>query len=372
MKKNITALIKPASSLCNMDCTYCFYRDTAKNRKQYSYGIMNREVVDQLIEKTLSFAEGGLVTYCFQGGEPLLVGIEFYEYFVSQVEKKNQAGSKIIYSVQTNGTNLSEEFCKLFREKEFLLGVSLDGPRDVHDYYRYSLGHEGTFDKVMEGIALLRKYEIEFNILSVVTAYSAKYIKEIWEFFKQQGFSYLQFIPCLEPIGTIPFQTGFAMDNEQYYQFQKQLFDLYWRDLHTKNRVFVRHLDNIMARLYGGRVEQCDMIGRCLGQLVIEADGSIYPCDFYCEDKYLLGNIVKMGLKELEQSAVMRQFIKESFPIEEDCKNCLVLGLCRGGCRRERDVFANGVLQKNIYCEGRKKFFLYIINKLKNNKKNGG
>lgn len=372
MKKNITALIKPSSSLCNMDCAYCFYRDTAKHREQYSYGIMSREVVDHLIEKTLSFAEGGFVTYCFQGGEPLLVGIEFYEYFISQVEKKNKAGSKIIYSLQTNGINLSEEFCKLFREKEFLVGVSLDGPREIHNQYRCSLGHEGTFDSVMEGISLLKKYGIQFNILSVVTAYSAKYIKEIWGFFKQQGFSYLQFIPCLEPIGTTPFQTGFAMDNEQYYQFQKQLFDLYWKDLHTKNKVFVRHLDNIMARLYGGRVEQCDMIGRCLGQLVVEADGSIYPCDFYCEDKYLLGNIVNMDLKELEQSAVMQQFIKESFPIEEDCKKCLVLGLCRGGCRRERDVFANGVLQKNIYCEGRKKFFVYVVNKLKNNKKNGG
>ena len=372
MKKYITALIKPASSLCNMECSYCFYKDTAKKREQYSYGIMTYEVVDQLIQKTLLFANGGPVTYCFQGGEPLLAGVSFYQYFTKKVEEINSFGSRITYSLQTNGRNLSDEFCQLFQKYSFLLGVSLDGTSKVHNQYRCSLkkigetdGKEGTFEEVMKGIALLKQYQIEFNILSVVTAYSANYIKEIWEFFKEQGFTYLQFINCLEPIETKPFATEFVMNNEQYYEFHKQLFDLYYEELKKNNMISVRHLDNLMARLWGRPVEQCDMLGRCFGQLVVEADGSVYPCDFYCEDKYYIGNIMDMKLEELEQSSVMHQFVKESLKIEEDCKKCLVWGLCLGGCRRERDYFSNDTLQKNRYCEGRKKFFQYVLYKLK-------
>ena len=175
MKKHITALIKPASSLCNMECAYCFYKDTANHREQYSYGMMCHEVADHLIQKTLLFAKGGVVTYCFQGGEPLFVGVEFYRYFTKKVEELNQFGSKIIYSLQTNGKNLSQEFCQLFQQYSFLLGVSLDGTKEVHNRYRSS------FDEIMKGIALLKQYNIEFNILSVVTAYSANYIKEIWK-----------------------------------------------------------------------------------------------------------------------------------------------------------------------------------------------
>ncbi len=358
MKRHITALIKPASSLCNMECAYCFYKDTAKNRQQYSYGMMSYEVVDNLIQKTLLFANGGPVTYCFQGGEPLVAGVSFYQYFTKKVEELNEAGSRITYSLQTNGRNITEEFCKLFQKHSFLLGVSLDGTRDVHNYYR------GSFDEVMKGIDLLKQYQIEFNILSVVTDYSAKHIKEIWEFFKQQGFSYLQFINCLEPIGTMPFETEFTMDNEQYYEFHKQLFDLYYEELKNNTMISVRHFDNLMARLWGRPVEQCDMLGRCFGQLVVEADGSIYPCDFYCEDKYYLGNILNMSLEELQKSPVMHQFIEKSFKVEEDCKKCSVWGLCLGGCRRERDYSFDGNLQKNKYCEGRKKLFHYVLQKL--------
>ena len=361
MKKHITALIKPASSLCNMECVYCFYKDTANYREQYSYGRMNYEVADHLIQKTLLFAKGGVVTYCFQGGEPLLAGVEFYRYFTKKVEELNQFGSRIIYSLQTNGKNLSDEFCQLFQQYSFLLGISLDGTREVHNRYRSS------FDEVMKGIALLKQYQIEFNIVSVVTAYSAKYSKEIWNFFKEQGFSYLQFINCLEPMGNQPFHTEFVMDNEQYYEFHKQLFDLYYEELKKNQMISIRHFDNLIARLWGRPVEQCDMLGRCFGQLVVEADGSIYPCDFYCEDKYYLGNIVNMNLEELEKSPVMRQFVEESLKIEEDCKKCLVWGLCFGGCRREREFFADGILQKHRYCEGRKKLFHYVLHKLKNN-----
>lgn len=361
MGKNITALIKPASSLCNMTCAYCFYRDIADNREQYSYGIMKQDVAEKLIKKTLDYAEGGPVTYCFQGGEPLLAGIGFFQEFVTKVEAYNAKNSPITYSLQTNGTLLTDEFCRLFHEYSFLLGVSLDGTREVHNQYRSFAEKKGTFKTVCKGIELLKKYQIEFNVLSVVTAYSAKHIKENWKFFRQQGFYYLQFINCLEPIGCQPFSTEYAMDNEQYFKFHKELFELYMEENRSGKPVSVRHLDNLMARLYGRPVEQCDMLGRCFGQLVVEADGRIYPCDFYCEDKYCLGNITECDLAELENSSVMHRFVEASLKVEESCRECPVRNICRGGCRRERDYMSDGQLRANMYCEGRKKFYEYVL-----------
>ena len=369
MKKYVTALIKPASSLCNMACTYCFYRDIADNREQYSYGIMKRDVADELIKKTLDFAAGGPVTYCFQGGEPLLAGIDFFRYFVASVEEHNKEKSPVTYSLQTNGTLLTEEFCQFFQEFSFLLGVSLDGTREVHNHYRSFREENGTFKNVCKGIDLLKKYQIEFNILSVVTAYSAKHLKENWKFFKQQGFSYLQFINCLEPIGCQPFSTEYAMNNEQYFQFHKELFDLYLEENKNGNMVSVRHLDNLMARLHGRPVEQCDMLGRCFGQLVVEADGRIFPCDFYCEDKYCMGNIMECELEELEVSPVMQRFVEASLKVEDSCRKCPVWGICRGGCRRERDYMSEGKLRPNMYCEGRRKFYQYVLDKLEQRKR---
>lgn len=361
MPKAITALIKPASSICNMNCSYCFYRDIASQRDQASHGIMGMHTAEQLIQKTLSYADGGAVTYCFQGGEPLFAGIDYFRNFINYVEQNNHKNSPISYSVQTNGLLLDDAFCQLFQKNAFLVGVSLDGKCKTHDRYRTTLDGKSTFYQVLDGIHLLEKYHVPFNILSVVTRASAKEIVASWEFYKHMDYRYLQFIFCLEPIGCEPFTTEYACGCEEYFQVQRKLFDLYLADNLSGRQVSVRHLDNLMARLQGEKVEQCDMLGHCYGQLVVEADGSVYPCDFYCTDSYLLGNICENTLEEIERSAGMRRFIETSFAVEEECRTCPVWALCLGGCRRERDYLEDGHLRKNMYCDGRKDFFKYVL-----------
>ncbi len=361
----VTVLIKPASSLCNMACSYCFYRDIADHREQASYGIMDGETTEQLVKKTLTLAEGGPVTYCFQGGEPLIAGIGYYRRFFALVEQYNQKKSHVAYALQTNGMLIDEAYCEIFKEHGFLLGVSLDGKSDVHNRYRLTVGGKGTFNQVVHNIDMLRRYGIPFNILSVVTRVSSRSIRANWNFFRKQGYPYLQFITCLEPMGSEPFSSGFAMDNEDYFRFQKEVFDLYLEDNRAGHPVSVRHLDNLMARLHGRPVEQCDMQGRCFGQLVVEADGSVYPCDFYCEDQYYMGNIRDLDLSQMEGNPAMERFVQASLKIDDACRSCEVVGLCRGGCRRERDYMSDGNLRLNMYCEGRKKFFAYVMEKMR-------
>ena len=364
MKRPVTVLIKPASSLCNMACSYCFYRDIADHREQFSYGIMSEETAAQLVRKTLALAEGGPVTYCFQGGEPLIAGIEFYRRFLALVEQSNEKKSPVAYALQTNGLLIDEAYCEIFRQYRFLLGVSLDGRSDTHNRYRLTVGGKGTFNRVVQNIDLLRRHGIDFNILSVVTKASARNIRANWNFFRKQGYGYLQFITCLEPMGCEPFSTQFAMNNEEYYRFHKEVFDLYLEENQAGRPVSVRHLDNLMARLHGQPVEQCDMQGRCVGQLVVEADGSVYPCDFYCEDQYKLGNIRELDLETMQEDPVMQRFVQSSMKVDEACQSCEVRGLCRGGCRRERDYMSDGDLRRNMYCEGRRKFYGYVLERL--------
>lgn len=364
MPQCVTALIKPASSLCNMNCSYCFYKQLASSRKCCSYGIMSQETAAALIRETLSYADGGPVTYCFQGGEPLLAGISFFQDFTETVRRLNTKNSSISYSVQTNGLLIDDAFCRLFREKAFLLGVSLDGKEKTHDRYRKDSSGHGTFQQVTANIELLKSYGIPFNILSVVTKASAAEIIASWNFFRARDYRYLQFIPCLNPLLQESSYPEICSGPE-YFDFQRKLFDLYLEDRLRGRQVSVRHLDNLLLLLQGHPVEQCDMIGRCLGQLVAEADGSIYPCDFYCTDEYLLGNINNASLRELEASPNMKRFREQSLTADGECLKCPVWGLCRGGCRREREqtgteALGTKTLGKNIYCEGRRLFYRYV------------
>lgn len=368
MKRPVTVLIKPASSLCNMACSYCFYRDIADHREQASYGIMNEETTEQLVRKTLALADGGPVTYCFQGGEPLIAGLAYYQRFFDLVDQYNEKKSTVAYALQTNGLLINEAFCEIFKKHGFLLGVSLDGKSDIHNRYRTTVGGKGTFNQIVQNLEMLRRYGVDFNILSVVTRASSRNIRANWNFFRKQGYHYLQFITCLEPIGCEPFSTGFAMDNEDYYRFHKEVFDLYLEDNQAGRFVSVRHLDNLMARLQGRPAEQCDMQGRCIGQLVVEADGSLYPCDFYCEDQYFMGNIRDVDLEKMSENPAMERFVQVSLKVDETCKTCPVYGLCRGGCRRERDYMSDGELRLNMYCEGRRKFYTYVWERLRNRK----
>lgn len=344
----LSIMVKPASSLCNMRCKYCFYHDVAENRENFSYGIMNYDTADRLIEQALGFADGENVSFAFQGGEPLIAGLEFFNRFVETVKKLNLKNSRIYYGMQTNSLLINEDWAKFLFDNHFLVGLSLDGDRKGSKF-RIDKDGTPTFERVIKAAELLTQYKVDFNILTVLTGYCADNIERIYRFFTNRGFKYLQFIPCLKPFG-YEGESELFMTPEQYKNFLIKSFKMYTQDYINGSYTSVRQFDNWIQMTWGNPPEQCGFCGRCSHQFVIEGNGNVYPCDFYCLDEYLLGNVNENNFEDMANGAKAQKFIKESFNIDERCKNCRFYPLCRGGgCKRTK--------ASSDYCEAYKTFF---------------
>lgn len=343
----ISVMLKPSSSACNLKCEYCFYSSIADERAQGFKGMMSEQTAEQVILKAFEFADGGDVFFTFQGGEPLLRGLDFFKWFIEKERLLNVRNSKISNCVQTNATLIDDDWCRFFKENNILAGVSLDGDEELNSYRKYPNG-ENSFNDVMKGINLLRQYGVAFNILSVLTSRLARNIRKSYRFFKQNGLHYLQYIPCLKPFDSD--DSEFSMSNEDYEGYLNGCYKIYYNDNMRGNLVSIRQFDNY-ALLAGGKgAEQCGMNGPCSTQFVVEGDGSVYPCDFYCTDEWLLGNINDNSFIELYNSKKSVEFLKNSFAVKEECKQCRHFSLCRaGGCKRNRE--------SADYCSAYKSFF---------------
>ncbi len=361
---NIQILIKPASSLCNLQCQYCFYCDEAKNRETASFGIMTEKTLENVVKKSFEWAKSSVSTV-FQGGEPTLAGLSFYKKFIELQKTYNKDGISVINSIQTNACGLNEELVKFFAENNFLVGVSMDGNREIHDKYRKTANGKGSYQLVKKGIALLKKYKVEFNILCVVTKDVAQNIEQIYKSFRRSGLLYLQFIPCLQPFGHENDSYDYTLTDKEWGKFLMKLNDLWYSDVVSSKFIYIQQFDNYLAMLMGYMPNMCGMIGRCSLQNVIEADGSCYPCDFYVLDKYKLGNLNEQSFDEIYEKRKEIQFLEQSLQVNEECKACEYYGLCRGGCKRYCEPFGqNGERQKNILCAGYKEFFAYSYSRL--------
>jgi uncharacterized protein len=349
----ITILVKPASSSCNLQCDYCFYKAEADLRYVPNSGTMSFHTLKNLIRKTLNFGEGP-INYAFQGGEPLLSGIAFYEEIIKLQKQYNKNGRFIQNSIQTNGTLINAEWAEFFKKNRFLIGISLDGPMVIHDIHRTNASG-GSFENVMSAIELLRDYNVDFNILSVVTPDSYSHGMEIYSFFKHEGFEYIQFIPMLTD------NMDKADDAQGFGQFLSDVFDCFYQDLKNDDAPYIRNFDNMIGSLMGFYPEACEYMDSCVENYAIEADGSVYPCDFYMTDEYLMGNVNTDNSMDLKESPVMQEFIKSSHLIPEKCEACEYFRLCKGGCRRYREI-AQG---NHYYCEGFKYFYEKNLDKLK-------
>lgn len=336
-------LIKPASSLCNLRCRYCFYADESGSRSVESYGIMTEQTARSVIEKAFrqamgrgNFPGGGNVHFAFQGGEPTMAGLPFYEMFTQTAAKLKPDGVRVSYSIQTNGIVLDRAWCELFRENGFLVGLSFDGYPQVHDYLRVGADGDGTSRKVLAAAALLRQSRVDFNILTVVTKQLAKHPTQVFEFYKKNDFGFVQLIPCLSPLDAPDAREPYTLPPRLYAAFLTALFRL-WRDgLQNGRYISIRLFDNIVQMLRGESAEQCGLQGSCNLQFVIEADGGVYPCDFYALDEYRAGSINDSDFSQLAQTDVMRDFLRERPAGSPLCAECAVFSLCRGGCRRYR------------------------------------
>lgn len=353
---NISVLIKPASGMCNLQCKYCFYHDETKNREVESYGFMSEETLEKVIRKALDFSETAC-SFTYQGGEPFLRGLDFFEKSIELQKKYNTKGVKILNAIQTNGTCLDESWAQFLKKNNFLTGISLDGTGFTHDYFRVDSKGEGSFERVMSGIELLKKYNVDFNILTVVNAMTAKKITQIYEFYKQNGFTYLQFIPCLNPIGMEKERFPYTLTAKAYGHFLKTLFDLWYNDFKRGVTIHIQQFEEYVKMLLLMPADVCGMNGVCSCQHAVEADGEVYPCDFYVMDEYKLGNLNEVSFVEVNEKRKEIRFIEESAKMHEDCKSCKYAPVCRGGCRRHRTP-------KNCFCASYYEFFEYTIHRL--------
>lgn len=350
----ISMLIKPASSLCNLRCKYCFYHDEASKRITGSYGIMDTTTLENIVRRVFSVASDE-VTFAFQGGEPTLAGIKYYHTLFNLCDVYNTKKVKVSYAIQTNGILVAddEHWAEMFAEHDFLVGISVDGMKDLHDTNRVDINGDGTYKKILQAVAVLRKYKVRFNILTVVNSITARNIAKIYKFYKSQNWRYIQFIECLDPIDEPPFQNDNSLTPDRYLQYLKTLFDLWYRDMMNGDYVSIRQFDNYLNMFAGYQAESCGMLGMCTIQYVTEADGSIYPCDFYVLDEYKLGNINEVGFKDIFESGKAQDFIKESCVHSEKCKKCKWYRICRTGCKRYKDN------NEYLYCYALYKFFEY-------------
>ena len=353
----MSIMIKPVSGQCNLKCRYCFYRDEMNKRKKGFLGNMPIDTLEKVIRKTLEQTEAAC-TISYQGGEPTLRGLDFFKRSVEIQNKYNLRNVAIHNAIQINGYEMDEKWAEFFSDNHFLVGVSIDGIKRTNDLYRQTGEGAGSFEQIMHTINLFNQYGVDYNILTVVNSCTAKYIKKIYSFYQKNRFEYVQFIPCLDPLGDSPGQREFSLTPYAYGEFLKELFDLWYEDLKRGTHPYIRMFENIIGMYMGKMPEACDQRGICSRQYVVEADGSVYPCDFFVLDQYRLGNLVTDSYDEIDRKRQEMHFIEKSARFSQKCIECRWFSVCRGGCRRMR-IKEGEEEEHNYLCEAYREFFEY-------------
>lgn len=354
----VSLLIKPVSGLCDLRCRYCFYEDETNHRAEKSKGVMTLETAERVIDAAFEApgAKRG-VTFSFQGGEPTLAGLAFFERFVDMVRSRSGHAVPVRYAIQTNGMHIDGQWAAFLAKYRFLVGVSVDGTKALHDENRVDAGGAGTYARAVTAVRTLLSAGADVNVLCVVTGACAAAPQRVYAALRQLGVRYLQFIPCLEPMGALCGGAAYSLSPQAYGKFLCTLFDCWYHDWQRGEYISIRGFDDYVHIAMGMPPASCASCGRCGGYLVIEADGSAYPCDFYALDEWQVGDIRRSSVRELMLSERYAQFVSESETRPSDCALCGHAQLCRGGCRR--DWTGIGPSAKNNLCPAYKRFFAY-------------
>jgi uncharacterized protein len=382
--RHFHVLAKPTGAICNLDCKYCFFLS-----KEMLYPGDRFRMADDLLEiyvrQLLEAQPGPVITIAWQGGEPTLMGLDFFRRAMAYVEKWRRSGITVEHTIQTNGTELTSEWCEFFREHRFLVGLSLDGPREMHDIYRVDKGGRPTFDKVMRAARLMQSHRVEFNVLTTVHAGNAGYPLEVYRFLRDDvGTRFIQFIPIVERVtpemlplanrgwgerGSDPrplylqagdLVTDRSVTPEAWGRFLTAIFDEWLtRDVGT---VFVQMFDAALASWVGAPAALCIFAETCGDAVALEHNGDVYSCDHFVEPRHLLGNIRKVHMLQLVGSDQQRAFgaaKRDSLP--NYCRQCEVRFACHGECPKNRFISTpDGEPGLNYLCAGYKAFFMHI------------
>ncbi|MDD1709863.1 MAG: anaerobic sulfatase maturase [Methanoregulaceae archaeon] len=358
-------MAKPAGSRCNLACQYCFYLHKGELYPKSRFR-MSEEVLEAYIRQTIEAHCIPEVTFAWQGGEPTLLGRDFFEKAILLQKKYCRPGMVIHNTIQTNGILLDDAWCDFFRKNRFLVGISIDGPRELHDACRTDAGGKGTFNRVMLGLALLKKHKVDFNILCTVNAVNGDHPLEVYRFFRDEvKAQFIQFIPVVERDLHSNTVTPLSVSPEQYGKFLIGVFDEWVR--HDVGRIYVQHFDTALANWYGEPHGICVFSPTCGSALVIEHNGDIYSCDHFVDRDHLLGNILEVPIIELVNNDRQRQFGRnKTEKLPKYCLECPVLFACRGECPKNRFVVTpDGEPGLNYLCEGYRMFFSHIQKPMK-------
>lgn len=349
-------MLKPASGMCNMRCKYCFYADEMRNRTIKKRGMMSEQTLEQIISKALDTAKGE-ITFAYQGGEPTLRGLRFFEKAI-ELQKKYAPEKLRVYNVlQTNGYVINEGWCRFLRDNHFLVGLSLDGVMKTHDRNRVDENQEGTYLRCLKTAELFENYGVEFNILTVVNRQTVSKIQRIYQDYARKGFKYQQYIACLEPLSQEHGTKEYSLSPHMYGRFLVELFQMWYEDWKCGKQPYIRMFENYIGILLGYPPESCEQSGICGIQYMVEADGEVFPCDFYMLDDYSLGNLNELDFEEIDKNRKKIRFVEASAEYSKKCRECRYFKLCRGGCRRNRvRSMDNGECQ-NYFCEAYQVFF---------------
>jgi len=358
-------LAKPTGAICNLNCSYCFFLE-----KEHLYPDgrfrMTDEVLESYLDQYLSAQRIPYATIAWQGGEPTLMGLDFYRCSIACEQKYAASGMTIERTLQTNGTLLDEEWCTFLREHHYLVGLSLDGPRELHDAYRVDKVGHPTFDRVLRAARLLQEHKVNFNIMCAVSAANVTHPAEVYRFLRDHvGAQFIQFIPIVERNNETGFQEGITVTDrsvtaEQWGRFLIAIFDEWvTRDV---GRVFVQHFDAALAAWAGEPPTVCIFSPTCGTALTLEHNGDLYSCDHFVEPNYLLGNILDTPLIELVSSDAQRQFgLNKRDALPRYCQECPALFACHGECPKNRfKETPTGELGLNYLCAGYRAFFTHI------------
>jgi uncharacterized protein len=356
----INLLIKPASGYCNMRCRYCFYHDEGNNRSRNNTMIMTGDTAGKLIASALEAASDAGVTFAFQGGEPTLAGLDFFVFFTQEVKRQNKKNVPVSYAIQTNGLELDENWVKLFLDNHFLVGISTDGSMALHDELRPDNKGNGTWKRVTDNLKMLLDAGVDVNLLCVVSRQCADDPEGVYRNLRNLGVRYLQFIPCLDPIKEKRGSMDYSLLPSQYGDFLCRTFDLWYRDWIYGDYTSIRLFEDYVHLLMGLPSSTCATSGSCGSYLVVEGDGTAYPCDFYCLDEWELGNINTSGVDELLGAVKEKEFLEEGLNIPEPCLECEYRAICSGGCKRDWEILEDGT-KVNYFCESFKALFKHAL-----------
>jgi serine-type anaerobic sulfatase-maturating enzyme len=354
-------LIKPASAVCNLDCEYCFYLDREADPYTALPGRrMTLDTLERLVDTYLFYSYPNSVL-AFQGGEPTLAGLPFFEKLVEFEKRFGRNNQSVSNALQTNAVLLDKNWCDLFHETNWLLGVSLDGPEEINDLYRFNKDRRGTWKRVMQSVELLKVNKVEFNILCVLSTANVEKPKELYRFYRSLGIDNIQFIPLAEFDG-LGNRLPFTITAEQYGRFMVEMFELWWPE---RRKVRIRCFDNIAEAVAGHKPGTCTMHETCDSYVVVEFNGDVYPCDFFVEGSWKLGNVNDDSWGEIARRSKRYSFASKKTIAHPECQVCEWQSLCHGGCPKFRHGPRRQFEDLDYFCSAYKMMFAKTVEPLR-------